>query len=70
MRLGGLGGLKSRIQHNPSLPFVTDSVTDFRSRKSMKYMRILSYLLSIERSVTRTPTRAGFVCEGVDDGFP
>ena len=70
MRLGGLGGLKSRIQHNPSHPFVTDSVTDFRSCKSMKYMKILSYLLSIERSVTRTPTRADFVCEGVDDGFP
>lgn len=35
----------------------------------MKYMKILSYLLSIERSVTRTPTRADFVCEGVDDGF-
>lgn len=47
MRSGGLGGLKSRIQHNPSHPFVTDSVTDFRSRKSMKYMKIVSLFYSL-----------------------
>ncbi len=47
MRLGGLGCLKGRIQHNPSQPFVTDSVTDFRSHKSMKYMKIVSLFYSL-----------------------
>lgn len=67
--MGGLGRLKGGIQHNPSQPFVTDSVTDFREGKLMKYRENISLSCSQMESVTPTPTHDEFACEGVRDGF-